>query len=79
MNQPLGRVTLDAARAELASARLANEDFIANGVLWSVAVKDDGFAICYLRAFISFDRPPDLCSHGQIRQCTYWSQGSLMT
>jgi len=30
MNQPLGRVTLDAARAVLASARLAREDFMAN-------------------------------------------------
>ena len=30
MNQPLGRVTLDAARAALASARLAREDFMAN-------------------------------------------------
>ena len=30
VNQPLGRVTLDAANAVLASARLANEDFMAD-------------------------------------------------
>lgn len=30
MNHPLGKVTLDAARAVLASARLAREDFMAN-------------------------------------------------
>ena len=81
MNQPLGRVILDAARAVLASARLlAREDFMADKFHGLLLWKDDGgFMLWHSQALISSDRRSDVCTHGQIQQYMYWFQGSLMT
>lgn len=78
MNQPLGSVTLDAARAVLARARLAREDFMADSFTVGICGRRQWLMLWHLEAFMSFDRHSNLGSSGQIRQYMCWFQGSLM-